>query len=53
LAGGLARAIDIKDHPHAPDSIRQPTRLLFVGVVGERAAEQIIEKQGAEGVNRL
>src|SRR6266700_4722538 len=46
----LTRAIESKDHPRVPSSIHQPTRLLFLR---EWATLEIIEKQGAEGVNRL
>jgi len=46
LAGGLTRAIDIEDHPSASLSIHQ---MACLPLFRERAAEQIVEKQGAQG----
>jgi hypothetical protein len=50
LAGGLTRAIDIEDHPLEALSIHQ-TACLFL--FRERAAEQIVEKQEAQGFDWL
>jgi len=50
LAGRLACAIDIEDLPLDAYSIQQFASLpLF----GERASEQIVEKQGAQGFDWL
>jgi hypothetical protein len=49
LAGRLTGAIDIKDHPGASCSIHQTPRFPSLLLVGERAAEQIIEKERAQG----
>ena len=52
LAGRLTRPIDIKDHPGVSCSIHQAPGLRLVGVVGvvqERATEQVIETERAQG----
>src|SRR6266700_5469375 len=50
LAGRLACAIDIEDLPLSTCSIQQ---LASLPLVGERASEQIVEKQGAQGFDWL
>src|SRR5438128_4892003 len=46
LTGGLTRAIDIEDQPSASLSIYQ---VACLPLLRERAAEQTVEKQGAQG----
>jgi hypothetical protein len=46
LAGRLPRAVEIKDDPGVSLSIPQPPDLLLVR---ERASEQIVEEEGAQG----
>ena len=49
LAGRLTRAIDIKDHPCVSCSIHQTPDFPGWRLIRERAAEQIIEKERAQG----
>src|SRR5260370_4983144 len=49
LTGRFPGAIDVKDHPGVPRSIHETTRLLLVGVGGEWAALEIVEKEGTQG----
>jgi hypothetical protein len=50
LPGRFPRAIEVKDHPRLPCSIQQLSGLL---VGGERTTREIIEKEGAQGFDRL
>ena len=50
LAGGFPRAVDVKYHPGVSRSIHQSSRLL---VVREWAAQQIIEKERAQSLDRF
>jgi len=50
LAGRLASAVDVEDFPPPACSIQEFTPLLLFS---ERASEQIIEKEGAQGFNRF
>ena|SRR5579884_151450 len=53
LASGLTLAIDVKDHPGSFCSIHDTSRWLLIGGRRERAAEQIIKKEGAQGFDRF
>ncbi len=50
LAGRLARAINVEDHSLSACSINKPADL---ALVAQRASQQIVEKQGTQGFDRL
>jgi hypothetical protein len=50
LAGRLAGAVDVEDLPLPACSIQELASLLLFG---ERASEQIVEKEGAQSFNRF